>query len=78
MNDADRGVNRLFTKSTAVNKDMEARQSDRIWIFQESCVSIPHLFTDILNFLCISKMDKCDIQLIVGAAKRGLSQFTVL
>ena len=33
MNDADRGVNRLFTKSTAVNKDMEARQSDRIWTF---------------------------------------------
>ena len=33
MNDADRGVNRLFTKSTAVNKDMETRQSDRIWTF---------------------------------------------
>ena len=78
MNDADQGVNRLFTKSTAVNKDMEAIQSDRIWTFQEGCMSIPHLFTDIHNFLCISKADKCDIQLIVGAAKRGLSQFTVL
>ena len=33
MNEKDRGVNRLFTKSTAVNKDMEARQSDQIWTF---------------------------------------------
>ena len=33
MNEKDRGVNRLFTKSTAVNKAMEARQSDRIWTF---------------------------------------------
>ena len=33
MNEKDPGVNRLFTKSTAVNKDMEARQSDRIWTF---------------------------------------------
>ena len=33
MNDADRGVNRPFTKSTAVNKDMEERQSDSIGLF---------------------------------------------
>ena len=78
MNDADRGVNRLFTKSTAVNKDMEARQADRIWTFPRGLRVRPDLFTDIHNFLCISKMDKCDISLIVGAAKRGLSLFTVL
>lgn len=33
MNEKDRGVNRLFTKSTAVNKEMEARQFDRIGPF---------------------------------------------
>lgn len=43
MNDADPGVNRLFTKSTAVNKDMEGRQSDRIWIFPRGLLAHPAL-----------------------------------
>lgn len=43
MNDADRGVNRLFTKSTAVNKAIEARQSDRIWIFSRGMRMHPTL-----------------------------------
>ena len=30
MNEKDRGVNRLFTKSTAVNKDPMAIQSDQV------------------------------------------------
>ena len=43
MNDADRGVNRLFTKSTVVNKDMEARQPDRIWTFSRGLRMHPAL-----------------------------------
>lgn len=43
MNDADRDVNRLFTKFTAVNKDMEARQSDRIWTFSRGLLAHPAL-----------------------------------
>ena len=43
MNDANRGVNRLFTKSTAVNKDMEARQSDRIGHFSRGFLAHPAL-----------------------------------
>ena len=43
MNEKDWGVNRLFTKSTAVNKDMEARQSDRIWIFSRGLRAHPAL-----------------------------------
>lgn len=43
MNDADRGVNRLFTKSTAVNKDREERQSDRIGPFSRGLREHPAL-----------------------------------
>ena len=43
MNEKDPGVNRLFTKSTAVNKDMEARQSDRIRIFPRGLLAPPAL-----------------------------------
>ena len=43
MNDADRGVNRLFTKSTAVNKVMEARLSDRIGSFSRELREHPAL-----------------------------------